>query len=155
MAEGLARKKRVRAGHRASATRTIRAARKLLEEEMPRLLRLKMSLEEKLDVLKRIDGEVLDLLDEDSLGEEIELADGFKEDIYATLVKIETRRAPSSRASTPRHSTALEDSSATAAAMTYKARLPKLTIRPFNGDLAAWTTFWDSYKAAVHANPQI
>ncbi len=43
---------------------------------------------EKLDVLKRIDGEVLDLLDEDSLGEEIELSDGFIEDIYATLVKL-------------------------------------------------------------------
>lgn len=34
-------------------------------------------------------------------------------------------------------------------------RLPKLTIRPFNGDLTAWTTFWDSYESSIHKNPSL
>ena len=32
-----------------------------------------------------------------------------------------------------------------------KVNFPKLTIRPF-GELTSWTTFWDSYKAAIHDN---
>lgn len=31
-------------------------------------------------------------------------------------------------------------------------KLPKITIQPFKGDLTAWITFWDSYKAAIHEN---
>ena len=34
-------------------------------------------------------------------------------------------------------------------------KLPKLTLRPFSGDLTQWFTFWDSFKAAVHNNSQL
>ena len=34
-------------------------------------------------------------------------------------------------------------------------RLPKLTTRPFNGDLTAWTTFWDSYESSIHKNSSL
>ena len=34
-------------------------------------------------------------------------------------------------------------------------KLPKLTIRPFNRELTAWTTFWDSFEAAVHKNGEL
>ena len=37
----------------------------------------------------------------------------------------------------------------------YKVRLPKLTIKPFNGKLTAWTPFWDSFNSAIHANPDL
>ena len=33
-------------------------------------------------------------------------------------------------------------------------KLPKLTLRPFSGDLTQWFTFWDSFIAAVHNNSQ-
>ena len=33
-----------------------------------------------------------------------------------------------------------------------KVRLPKLTIKPFDGKLTAWTPFWDSFKSAIHEN---
>ena len=29
---------------------------------------------------------------------------------------------------------------------------PKLIIKPFNGNLTAWTPFWDSY---IHDNPEL
>ena len=34
-------------------------------------------------------------------------------------------------------------------------KLPKLTLRPFSGDLTQWFTFWDSFTAAVHNNSQL
>ena len=33
-----------------------------------------------------------------------------------------------------------------------KVKLPKLSIRKFNGDLTLWTTFWDSFESAIHNN---
>lgn len=36
-----------------------------------------------------------------------------------------------------------------------RVRLPKLTIRPFNGDLTTWTTFWESYESSIHKNASL
>ena len=33
-----------------------------------------------------------------------------------------------------------------------RLRLPKLTIRPFDGDVTKWTSFWDSYESTIHTN---
>ncbi len=70
MAEELTRKKCVRAGHRASATRIITRVDELIAADgrgeavdLSRLPSLKMNLQEKLDVLKALDGEVLGLVE--------------------------------------------------------------------------------------------
>ena len=36
-----------------------------------------------------------------------------------------------------------------------RVKLPKLSLRPFNGDITAWTTFWGSYEFAIHKNPTL
>ena len=36
-----------------------------------------------------------------------------------------------------------------------RIKLPKLTLRPFNGDVTTWTTFWDSYESAIHNNDNL
>lgn len=36
-----------------------------------------------------------------------------------------------------------------------RVRLPKLTLRPFDGDLTSWPTFWDSFESAVHTNDDL
>ncbi len=36
-----------------------------------------------------------------------------------------------------------------------RVKLPKLSIRPFRGELTAWTTFWDCYEAAIHKNTSV
>ena len=91
MAEGLARKKRIRAGHKTSATRMLNQIDGLLAEEAPdvsKLSQLKLSLQEKLETLKLLDWGILELIEEDSLATEIEAADSFKEGIYASMIKI-------------------------------------------------------------------
>ena len=35
------------------------------------------------------------------------------------------------------------------------SRLPKLTLPIFSGDPLTWQTFWDSFNAAIHANPSL
>ena len=36
-----------------------------------------------------------------------------------------------------------------------KARLPKLTLPKFKGDVKNWTSFWDSFQSAIHNNESI
>ena len=35
------------------------------------------------------------------------------------------------------------------------SRLPKLTLPTFSGNPLAWLTFWDSFQAAIHLNPNL
>ena len=36
-----------------------------------------------------------------------------------------------------------------------RIKLPKLTLKKFNGDITNWTTFWDSYESTIHLNPEL
>ena len=201
MAE-FARKKRIRGGHRASATKIVRKAEELLAEDSPstpHLAQIKLSLEEKLAVLKQLDAEILDTVDDEAVAEEIEQSDAYKEDLYAVLVRIEqlslrrstppmTPLVPALPVSTPSvpatsvvtpsvttpfvltpslpitpgsvpsviaspgTTTSSSAFRASGAVPPSKVRLPKLTIQPFKGELTSWTTFWDSYRAAIDEN---
>ena len=53
------------------------------------LLQLKLSLEEKLSTLKQLDGEILDLVEDDTVEDEIEQADAYKERVYAATVNLD------------------------------------------------------------------
>lgn len=33
-----------------------------------------------------------------------------------------------------------------------QVKLPKLSLRKFDGDLTKWMTFWDTFESAVHNN---
>ena len=35
-----------------------------------------------------------------------------------------------------------------------RIKLPKLTLRKFNGDITNWITFWDSYESTIDLNPE-
>ena len=96
MGEELTRKKRVRGGHRASATRMIGRVNECLAATEPdrpsdtsKLLTLKLNLQEKLETLKLLDGQIVELTEESELEDEIEQADSFKEGIHAAMIKIE------------------------------------------------------------------
>ena len=36
-----------------------------------------------------------------------------------------------------------------------RVKLPKLSLRRFNGDLTSWTPFWESFKSSIHENDEI
>ena len=122
--------------------------------DVARLSQLKLSLQEKLETLKLLDGEIIDLIEEDHLVEEIEQADGFKEGIYSAMVKIDSQRSTAQAIPNPAAST-LDTPHTPAASRGSRVRLPKLTLRAFNGDVTTWTTFWDSYESTVHNNDEL
>ena len=98
MAEALAKKKRIRAGHKASATKTIRQIEDILASEAPdkeRLSLLRLTLNEKLETNKALDSEVIELIeDDDTLAGEIEQADDYKESVFNALIKIDRITKP-------------------------------------------------------------
>ena len=36
-----------------------------------------------------------------------------------------------------------------------KAKLPKLALPKFRGEVIQWQNFWDSFKSAIHVNQQL
>ena len=104
MAEGLARKKKVRAGHKGSVTRMLNQIDAILADGTPdvsKLPQLKQSLQEKLESIKLIDGEILDLIKEEKVATEIEQADSFKEGIYACMIRIDECKTARAVSATP------------------------------------------------------
>ncbi|XP_011408081.1 PREDICTED: uncharacterized protein LOC105315219 [Amphimedon queenslandica] len=159
MAERLTHKRRVRGGHRGSVKKMVSELEEFLasiEERdsltvSARLNQLKRSMEEKLETITILDAEILALIEEeDELAREIEEADAFKASMYMALAMITEKLAveSSAGASPPAVTPRVSSSSS-------QAKLPKLTLRPFNGDVTQWLTFWDSFKSAVHENDAI
>ena len=149
-AKELARKKKIRAGHRGCATRAMRRIDTLLAAsgaDEQQLAQLKLSLEEKLETLKQLDGEVLDLTGEDDLETEIQQSEEFKDEIYSAIVKLNHSVTPVTRSTASTSGPMIHSDS--------KIKLPKLTIPPFEGDITKWTPFWDSYDSAIHRNSSL
>ena len=199
-------KKRVRSGHRSSTTRLLAQANdelQSLERNLAKLQQLKVALLEKLDVLRALDAEIVELsliLTEDELDDEILQADTFAEKIRLAVIEIDAAlskcsisadltdyhsirsnisprtKTIQSRVQSPpprddvlpesprnpsglcRPSLSMESLRTEPESSSYfrtKVRLPKLSIKKFNGNLTAWTTFWDSFESTIHLNPEL
>ena len=136
MAEELAGNKRVRAGHKSSATKmTTRVEEMLLSGEsikLSKLNQLRMSLRKKLEEIKVLASKILSLVKDDKVDDEIAQANLYKEKIYSNLILIEKATKTPPPAPTISVATPISTPSPT-----NKVRLPKLTIKAFNGKLTA------------------
>ena len=169
MAEALNRKKNVRDRHRSSGTRTIAQIYEVIESttragsDLTRLTECKLALEEKLTTVKQLDAEILDLVQEDELESEIEQADVFAERVQRAIIDannaIGVREVPATlpTVSGVRTSDTLHSSPPTPVVSTHstKVKLPKLSLKKFNGDLTKWSTFWDCFESSVHGNSEL
>ena len=155
--EILTKKRRTRAGHRASATRTIAQIEDLVKAEKPNisgLTLLRLTLKEKYDTIKTLDAEIIELIDDEAgLTEEIERADGYKEGIFASLIKAD--QLLESPTATPVTLRGITATATTPVGRTKSVSLPKLQLRHFNVDLTKWTSFWESFEAAVDKNSDL
>ena len=108
----LSRKKRLRAGHRASTTRILGQVQPSITSEpldVAKINQLKRSLEEKLQSLGVLDEEILTLTPAESIEAGIVQADEIKERIYTALSRLDNARnptpwtspSPSTRADSP------------------------------------------------------
>ena len=129
------------------------------------LMPYKLGLKNKLEKLARVDEEILedlceneDVPDED-LAVETEEADKWQQDITTALWKIDKSLAKQPGAamtrspcrqhrmlpSTPSPSSEREQRQATSKA----ARLPKLEMKRFDGNICEWQEFWDCFESAA------
>ncbi len=200
MAEGISKKKRVRGGHRSSATRVMAEAAEAVSScieggptAVPSLSKLryyKKFLLEKMNALTTMDEEILETVKEEEIEYEIEQADVFKERMQLVVMSIDDvldahadarapdpkrpealrreggglghstelpRRESPARSESPTHgeSRALVHEDISGYRPTMGVKLPKLTLKRFNGDLTRWTAFWDSFQSAIHDNPSL
>lgn len=167
MSEALKRKKKVRGGHRSSATRTISQVYEVIEAttgretDLTKLQQCKLALEEKLEIVKQFDVEILNLVQEDKVEAEIEQADVFKEKLQRAIIDADNAirlRRPVALSTVPAVRTPTLSSSPPpppVSTHSTKVKLPKLSLKKFNGDLTRWSTFWDSFESSVHGNPDL
>ena len=156
MPEDLVKKKSIRAGHRGVVTRRVAEADRLLGGDSPeseQVSRLITILEEKLLILWKLDGEILELMErEEDIATEIEEADAHNQGIHDLLLrmqKVSVATSGSGSESTRDPGTGVSGSS------TRQARLPKLILLPSNGDMANWLSFWELYDVSVHSNSEL
>ena len=92
MAKGLNRKRKVRGGHRASTKCTITLLYEAietiedLESVVIKLEQRRITLKEKLEILKQLDEEILELVEDSKVDNEIEQADTFKKRIHVAII---------------------------------------------------------------------
>lgn len=151
------KKKRSRTGHKASATRMVGQIETIIagDPDLARLTLLQLTLKQ-LETIKRLNTEIIDLIEEEAeLTEEIERADSYKETTFSALIELDKllkgtpSAPPTSATATPLVGTAMPTSRPNA------ARLPKPQLRHYNGELTKWTSFWQSFEAAVDRNPDL
>ena len=109
-----------------------------------------MSLKEKLETLKSLDSEIVELVPEEELSKEIEQADEYKENIFRALTRIDKAQAIVSGTTATSGTAAATTTSGLTPTFTPRTKRVKLTLPRFNGDVMRWTTFSDSYESAVH-----
>ena len=147
MTDDLAKKRRVRGAHKASTTKIMTQISELVGSEHPnqaKLVCLRLALNEKLEVIKALDTEVIELIQDDRLDAISALlsVDHLLKRLNPTPVTTTASvREPSTHASSYASHT--------------KVKLPKLQLRSFSGDLTHWMSFWDSFQTAVHNNEQL
>ena len=93
MSEELAKRRRLRAGHRGVAKRRLAEARDLVDAEgtpdRMALARFAFLLQEKIEILRQLDGDILNLLDDEAeIMADIEETDKFNQELFETLLRL-------------------------------------------------------------------
>ena len=165
----VARKKKIRNGHRLYAKKLISDATNSLDalkenpsnEEAGNKLKLsKVSLTGRLKTLDELDTDILSTIDVDEQVEsEIFDTGKFKEVIQNILVQIdgvfESQMSNSSEISPSEPSLLSNMVNVSVSKTKVSCKLPKLSLKRFNGEPSLWTQFWDSFESAVDKNPEL
>ena len=153
----LARKKRIQAGHKASITKTMAKVDAALTAEpvtLSGLPLLKLTPKEKLEVIRTLDSEVIELIEEEeALTAEIQQGDKYRESIHSYLLRIEATLRPATPPAGGAKAPA--DASKAAPSTSTTVKLPRLKLKAFAGNITQWTPFWESFEAAVHTNSHL
>ena len=158
MAENLERLKAIRGAHRGVTTKLTQQADGIFEKESltsddyERLFVINQQLETKLSTLNEYDQKILTVCEVANIENEIEESQRAVEKIMESKRKIDLKlKRRSNESSGQNH----DSNASTSQEPKAKARLPKLSLPKFRGDVTKWSTFWDSFQSAIHDNREI
>ena len=150
----MTKEKKSRQGHRSYASKLIARVEEIIEDfdssKENKLKKLKIFLQDRLEIIHALDAEILDALeDEKEMEQEIQEAGDFGRKVLEIIVEIESMLSQKNQeSSSPGPLTAV----ASRGSANKHAKLPRLTLKSFAGDPSQWITFWDSFRSAVHEN---
>ena len=111
-------------------------------------------LENKLKIVEDLDQNILSLCDVEAIQGEIEDSEKVLERVVACQKRIhDALQKLTNESNTPQgQPVAGLNPFPQMPLIEAKAKLPKLTLPKFRGDVTKWISFWDSFKSAVHEN---
>ena len=156
-----------RVSHRGFVTKLINSVSGLLEKvKVQRLESVKRTIEEKMSLLQRLDGEILEVLkEEQEICNEIERSSDIRLNIQETIFQIDSKLKEIS-ISEERSSSNSENSNVNSNVNGFlensfegrnnsNGKLPNLSIKCFNGNPIELQSFFDSFRAAIHENDSL
>ncbi|XP_065058043.1 uncharacterized protein LOC135685879 [Rhopilema esculentum] len=147
--------RKARGAHRAYVTRTIAIAMERVKNfrtgDKKELLKYKGVLTDKKMVLQKMDEKVLEILSDQSDGDEciqeVEESEAIAMEISEVLLEIkEILEKDTALQHAPVENTSFSGSSSTRKA---RAKLPKLELQTFDGTPQDWPEFWDAFSSTV------
>lgn len=106
--------------------------------------------------LEQLNSEVLELIEDEADCEtEAQTAADFDEQLLNALQYLIKRIQIAEKGKVPISSMAPTHFSANSDHKTNSVKLPKLQMSSFAGDPLQWHTFWDSFRASIHLNPDL
>ena len=160
----LTKKKRIRAGHRGSATKIVTKIKERLtnynaETDKNELKQLRDSLKDKVEALKNLDAAIVELLSmskeenaAEELAKEIEESDDNIAEMQKVILNVSDITSEAIVQSATVSNDTLNSSMSSETKKTIRAKLPKLEARKFGVRLQEWQEFWDSFDSAVNQN---
>jgi hypothetical protein len=178
--DDLTKKKLVRGGHRASASKLVakiveaipKASPESPEKDLVWLRQSQITLREKIKMLKELDEQIIDILSalkdkdaDEQLGKEIEDSDEAIAELERTLLQLDDALGKLGGQSlpllTPTNPTSAKGNldqshvSISSAGKIIRAKLPKLRLRNFGGKICEWPEFWDGFSSSIDNNDQL
>ena len=151
-------------GHRGWATNLVTKTTEKLSGEITaeELTVCQTGLKERLEILKELDAQVLDLLSGDEttkdadIQTEVEESGKLRQGLQMTLVQIESRLRKLEAVQQPKQQEhTVTSAGATAASQPSRVCLPKMDIQKFGGRVCEWQEFWDAFNSCINENKSL
>eukprot|EP00112_Aurelia_sp_Birch-Aquarium-sp1_P017837 Seg4175.3 transcript_id=Seg4175.3/GoldUCD/mRNA.D3Y31 product="hypothetical protein" protein_id=Seg4175.3/GoldUCD/D3Y31 len=174
--------KRCRSAHRMNIRKQMRDAQACIDDnsrDNTEMLKLKVELTSKLEKIVKLDEQIVmklcedDAIGEDAIAVETEEADELATGVRTILIKLDGLLTKKSTPTSPRRVLPMLPNSPSAAgrpsspaggsfghtgpqaAVFNKARLPKLEMKRFNGDICHWQEFWDCFESSIDSDQDL
>ena len=148
----LAKKIRIRAGHRAHVSKLLAQSEDLIEQDRPGLTEIERFINtftEKLDLLRKLDDDIISLVKDEEIESQILEGEELRDKIRYVKIKLVQKKGEQKSTETN------PPSLSPPPVVNNSTYLPKLQLAKYNGDPRKWQEWYDSYESAIHENEAI